>query len=680
MEKIYESSTLMSAAKERVNAYEELEQQLSTLKQTLQGMADLGDDFQGQGADNIKAFYRRHVDVVTLWQDVIGNYKHFFQNMDEQADQANLSGNTVVTVPFVEQDVTNSLQRSKDMVAQQHEALQGIFHSISDLVPLSVFSKEAFDEQMDHAEKKRRETVEAVEQLDANWVAEYTGLEPLFMVLQAHVQSLLQESSQGGTTYQMAFDEQAYKASELYSVQKALHEQSLQYVDYKKQEKDVYELEKQAEIEANKPWYEKSWDAVTTFTGEITGYYDYKRATEGIDPITGAKLSTSQRTTAGAMAAAGFIPIIGWAGRAFKGGKAIYSTAKGVNAANHALDAYKTTQGFNILGKAEKGLYGLVLTNGLYEYTTGKDMFGNTISDEQRQASLFQSLGIAGAGALSSRYARQVGEAGAKAVAKGSQKLSDMRNVLSTYAVQRVMKPLQQSAQRTYRSAADYVKKSFNKLGDTPVPVRVRVFQTVGNSQMGFGFETVTLKDGVRYIEKSVGKGAGNTVSNYLDDIVEAGSVNATKMNKLKNAIQNNTFSVDELSEIRKKMSDLGITKEYDESLIKMDFGKYLRGLIGDPPSAMINPHAHHILFKKGLGQKQQELVREGQEILRSYGIDPIIGEENLVWAPNAVVGQHSLDALELVVNRLKAIEEMGGDFDDIVEALEDLGDIASTR
>ncbi|MFB7303875.1 hypothetical protein [Heyndrickxia sporothermodurans] len=177
-----------------------------------------------------------------------------------------------------------------------------------------------------------------------------------------------------------------------------------------------------------------------------------------------------------------------------------------------------------------------------------------------------------------------------------------------------------------------------------------------------------------------VGGGTGNTVSNYIDDIIVNGKVDAAKMNKLKNAIQNNTFSVDELSEIRKKMSDLGITKEYDEALIKIDFGKYLRGLIGDPPTAMINPHAHHILFKKGLGQKQQELVREGQEILRRYGIDPIIGEENLVWAPNAVVGQHSLDALEEVVNRLRAIEEFGGDFDDIVEALKDLGDIASTR
>ena len=88
----------------------------------------------------------------------------------------------------------------------------------------------------------------------------------------------------------------------------------------------------------------------------------------------------------------------------------------------------------------------------------------------------------------------------------------------------------------------------------------------------------------------------------------------------------------------------------------------------------------HHILFKKGLGQKQPELVREGQEILRRYGVDPIIGKENLVWAPNAVIGQHSLDALENVVNQLKTVEIEGGDFDDFVEVLEELGNLASRR
>ncbi|OFC99704.1 hypothetical protein BTGOE5_24290 [Bacillus thuringiensis] len=228
---------------------------------------------------------------------------------------------------------------------------------------------------------------------------------------------------------------------------------------------------------------------------------------------------------------------------------------------------------------------------------------------------------------------------------------------------------------RTAKSASFEVDGNgllISKQGGTDFQSRVNKHHTESNK---------IIDDKIKGVEASLAsKGTGKTVSDYLDDIIVNGNVDAAKMNKLKNAIQNNTFSVDELSEISKKMSDLGITKEYNEALIKIDFGKYLRGLIGDPPAAMIKPHAHHILFKKGLRQKQQELVREGQEILRRYGIDPIIGKENLVWAPNAVIGQHSFDALENVVTRLRAVEFEGGELDDIVEALEELGELASRR
>jgi hypothetical protein len=126
-------------------------------------------------------------------------------------------------------------------------------------------------------------------------------------------------------------------------------------------------------------------------------------------------------------------------------------------------------------------------------------------------------------------------------------------------------------------------------------------------------------------------------------------------------------------------MSELGITKEYNEALIKIDFGKYLRGLIGGPPDAMFDPHAHHILFKRGLGQKQQELVQEGQEILKGYGIEPIVGKENLAWAPNRIAGQHGIERLQHIVDKLKEVDSFGGTREKMVEMLKLLGEEAAS-
>ena len=109
-------------------------------------------------------------------------------------------------------------------------------------------------------------------------------------------------------------------------------------------------------------------------------------------------------------------------------------------------------------------------------------------------------------------------------------------------------------------------------------------------------------------------------------------------------------------------------------------FGEYSKSIIGDPLKDMIDPHAHHILFKKGNGKAQQELVKEGQEILRKYGIDPIWGKENLIWAPNRVKGQHSIEALTKVVEKLRLVDEYGGEYEDIVDVLYDLGKKAASR
>ena len=676
--KVYDAKALFDVAKDREKAYNELLSQLGELKKALQGVADLEGSLEGKGADNIKSFYKQHADTAGQWENLIKMQQSYFSMLHVKAEKAKLAGSTIVNESFLETELKNANSNAKEMVAQQHDDLQSILNGIDDIVSISAFSTSEFNDKIEEAEKKRTDTIEAVNQLDAEWSKEYSEMDDFYTVVDTLVSGLELATSQGGSAYQLAFNEKAYHDSELYKVQTKLNDYATSYVDYNKQQEEVYELEKKQEEEANKPWYEKTWDAVSTFTGEVSGYYDYKRAAEGVDPVTGEKLSTSQRVAAGAMAAAGFIPVVGWVGRAAKGGKAIYKTAKGLSAADHALDAYKSAKSFKVLEQTEKGLYGLVAANGLGEYMTGRDMFGNKISEEQRKASLLQALGIAGAGALSTKVAGKMGQSLAT---KGTEKLNNMRNTLRTSAVANVTKQAYQSVKNAPASWTQSLHKKYNNILDSSMP---RLMPELVPAGPALAQQTVreTLQNVKQQTMQMIGKVSvkDKPVSEYLNDITTSGRVNKDKMNQLKNAIQNNRFSVEELSEISGKMSELGITKEYNEVLLKIDFGKYLTGLIGGPPEAMINPHAHHILFKKGLGQKQKELVQEGQEILRKYGIDPIIGQENLVWAPNAVVGQHSIDALEIVVHRLRAVEEMDGDLDDIVEALKDLGDIASTR
>ncbi|MTH55008.1 hypothetical protein GKZ89_16515 [Bacillus mangrovi] len=65
------------------------------------------------------------------------------------------------------------------------------------------------------------------------------------------------------------------------------------------------------------------------------------------------------------------------------------------------LDAYKGTKAMDILNKTEKGIYGLYTANSAWEFGSGRDMFGNKLTEEQRQQALWNGLtmGAAGAGA-----------------------------------------------------------------------------------------------------------------------------------------------------------------------------------------------------------------------------------------------------------------------------------------
>ena len=98
-------------------------------------------------------------------------------------------------------------------------------------------------------------------------------------------------------------------------------------------------------------------------------------------------------------------------------------------------------------------------------------------------------------------------------------------------------------------------------------------------------------------------------------------------------------------------------------------WGNYLKSLIGPPPPGMVNPHAHHIVFKKGRGSMVKYLDKS-KAILEKHGIDWLKGVENLVWAPNK---NHSKQAAKKVSQALEKADKAGGK-DAVIKELQRLG------
>ncbi|WP_238153559.1 T7SS effector LXG polymorphic toxin [Bacillus pumilus] len=379
----------------RAKHYQELREQLVDLKKALQGVSNLGDDFTGKGADNIKSFYKELAGNVDMFISFIDKQKAFHEGVSGTLDDTNFGGDTFVEEHFLDNAVHMGVKNAKSIVKDQKKALKTIFQDIDDLISLEVFDSQTFDEKIADAEDERKKTVKDLRELDQNLKDEYALSEMEQQATMALYAEMINATNDGKAISPMNFDKKAYHNSEIYKAKSDIEKQTSEYLNIKKEQQKAREIAKEQEALANRPWYEKALDYGGNIVNELTGVNDAKRAATGVDPITGEELTAGQRAAAGGMAAAGYIPIVGWAGRIFKGGKAVYKTTQATSAAVRAVDIYKTSQkSFDALKTSQKGLYGLTATNGFSEAITGRDMFGNKISKEQQEASMNAALGM----------------------------------------------------------------------------------------------------------------------------------------------------------------------------------------------------------------------------------------------------------------------------------------------
>ena len=80
------------------------------------------------------------------WLLLINRHIAFLSGIQVDTIEANLS-ETVVTVPFLEEELTNETRNSKEMVTAQKHDLKKILAGIDDIIQLEPFSDDAFHEK-----------------------------------------------------------------------------------------------------------------------------------------------------------------------------------------------------------------------------------------------------------------------------------------------------------------------------------------------------------------------------------------------------------------------------------------------------------------------------------------------------------------------------------------------------
>ena len=104
--KVFEAKTLKESMEDRAKVYTDLRDKIDTLKKEFTDITQLDDALQGKGAEAIKGFYQAQIDVAEALLRLIDMQIAFLNGVSGAVADVDLSGDTVVEVNFLENDLS----------------------------------------------------------------------------------------------------------------------------------------------------------------------------------------------------------------------------------------------------------------------------------------------------------------------------------------------------------------------------------------------------------------------------------------------------------------------------------------------------------------------------------------------------------------------------------------------